>query len=638
MPIREQQTTNKQHAIPQSIMSVEFKIIGDLTLKQFIFLLIFSGLAYASFMLVSAFIIKWILVLFFVSTGLAFAFLPLGDRGLDTWIVNFLRAMFMPNQYVYRKDEDVPSVFLYQNLDVLKSELITLTPTSSRRRIEAYLEQQQAPEDKLDIDEKTYVLKVKEAYSQPGYWPAQESAGASGSGGPIASVTATVAEDVNPLDLGQKETTAFQVHPSDIHVQAPQVNQPQLSTLQTTQAQISIDQTLQAVQTQQPTTPSIKMEIPPTPLTQNDQQEKAAPTQPTHTAEVGQVNQSPPVNQGLQTDATTQIIRSRMASAGYKQRHQKSQDDGFYSPAITPDMHSGRRFINLAEEAGQGEIVLPIRGERVLKTAQEQEFEDAEKRKIKELDDLINAIKSKELMQKQIIEAQKAQKRQEEARRAEEEILRVKRVEQEREKQTSDREDQRQKAEQRVRDEKSREESARKQRELEEKRRKEEEKAQAIAREQARLAELRQKEEALRKQKEELLKRQREEAERRKEKMETQTQISKTPKPQPIPIKVAEVNETPTVPNVIWGWVATNYQGTKVGVPGVVVVIRNQKGEVVRAIKTNPQGRFGISTPLINGTYTIEVDKEKRSGLTFDLMQVEAKGQIIPTVEIEGKS
>ncbi|MBU0649900.1 PrgI family protein, partial [Patescibacteria group bacterium] len=49
MPIREQQVTNRQHAIPQSIMSVEFKIIGDLTLKQFFFLLIFCGLAYVSF-------------------------------------------------------------------------------------------------------------------------------------------------------------------------------------------------------------------------------------------------------------------------------------------------------------------------------------------------------------------------------------------------------------------------------------------------------------------------------------------------------------------------------------------------------------------------------------------------------------
>ena len=116
-------------------------------------------------MTVQALIIKWLLVIFFVGAGLCFAFIPLGDRGLDVWIVNFLRAMFLPNQFVYRKQEEVPNVFLYQNLDVLRSELITLTPTSSRRKIEAYLEQQEAPTDKLDFDEKSYIIKVREAYS-----------------------------------------------------------------------------------------------------------------------------------------------------------------------------------------------------------------------------------------------------------------------------------------------------------------------------------------------------------------------------------------------------------------------------------------------------------------------------------------
>ena len=135
MPIREQQTTNKQHAIPQSIMSVEFKIIGDLTLKQFFFLMIFAGLAYASFMLIEAFVFKWLFVLFFAGTGLCFAFLPLGDRGLDQWIVNFIKAMYLPNQYVYRKEEEVPQVFQYQNLDVLRNELITLTPTTTKKKI-----------------------------------------------------------------------------------------------------------------------------------------------------------------------------------------------------------------------------------------------------------------------------------------------------------------------------------------------------------------------------------------------------------------------------------------------------------------------------------------------------------------------
>lgn len=615
MPIREQQTTNKQHAIPQSIMSVEFKIIGDLTLKQFFFLLIFIGLAYASFMLIPVVIIKWLMVMFFVATGLAFAFLPLGDRGLDAWIVNFLRAMFMPNQYVYRKDENIPDVFLYQNLDVLKSELITLTPTSSRRKIEAYLEQQEAPVDKLDIDEKSYVLKVKEAYNQPGYWPAPESAPAFSGNMPTASVTTTVVEDtqeVTPAITDRVASTTTQDQPEQSQTQAHQTTQIKAPENKIQIQTPQVDQTPIATQRE-------------TPLIQKGDQEKTA-VLPSPKV-VQQQKEPQPIVEG-----TTQIIRQETRRADYKREFMKRQNDGFYSPTMTPDMHSGRRFINLAQDAGRGEIVLPIRGERVLKTLQEQEFEESEKQKIKELDDLINAVKSKELIQKQIIDAQKSQRHEEDIKREREEQLRA---EQEKLRQANDQANQQ--AEQNAQRAKAQAEAVR-QRELEEKKRKEQEEAQAVAKEQARLAELRQKEEVLRRQKAEILKKQQEEAQRQKEEAEKQLQTPQQVKPQPIPLQPALVDEAPTVPNIIWGIVTTNYQGAKVGVPGVVVVIRNQKGEVVRAIKTSPQGKFGISTPLINGSYTLEVDKEKRSGLVFSLMQVEAKGQPIPTVEIEGKA
>ena len=78
-------------------------------------------------------------------------------------------------------------------------------------------------------------------------------------------------------------------------------------------------------------------------------------------------------------------------------------------------------------------------------------------------------------------------------------------------------------------------------------------------------------------------------------------------------------------------------QGRKVPVPAVVAVIRNQRNEVVRAVKTGVQGKFGITSPLINGSYTIEVDREKRSGLTYAVTAFEAKGEPIPAVEIVGK-
>ena len=61
MPINDIQTTNRQHAVPQNIMDVEFKIIGDLTMRQFIYLLVFGAMAYGTFTSVQS-VFKWPLV------------------------------------------------------------------------------------------------------------------------------------------------------------------------------------------------------------------------------------------------------------------------------------------------------------------------------------------------------------------------------------------------------------------------------------------------------------------------------------------------------------------------------------------------------------------------------------------------
>ncbi len=595
MPIREQQTTNKQHAIPQSIMSVEFKIIGDLTLKQFFFLLIFCGLAYTSFMAVGPFIIKWLLVIFFTASGLAFAFMPLGDRGLDTWIVNFLRAMFLPNQFVYRKDENVPSVFLYQNLDVLRSELITLTPTSSRRKIEAYLEQQEVPVDKLDIDEKGYILKVKEAYSHSDYW---STAGIGPATAP-AAVTTTVVEDLGP-NVGQPQNI-----PS---ISSSETSQPP----QDTEFQQSLPTQAPAFAIQQDLT---RLELPtgrpPADIVSSVRAQQAAYPET-------QVLTEKPGDSPVPEETLAQIIKSRAGAPAY--RHHKQVQDGFYSPAITPDMHAGRRFINLSQEAGRGEIILPIRGERVLKSTQEQEFEASEKQKISDLDALINDVKSKELVQKQIINAQKAKEQEDVRKHSQEEETRKAKENAQKQAELEHHEGEQKRLEQEknLTEQQERETQAREQ----------------AVKEQGRLAALRQQEETLRRQKEDIIKKQREEEDARLRLAQTQT----SPRPQPIPLQPAQTGEAPTTPNIIWGVITTSYQNSKASVPGVVIVVRNQKGEVVRAVKTSSQGRFGISTPLVNGSYTIEVDKEKKSGLNFAITAVDAKGETIPTIEICGKA
>lgn len=98
-----------QHPVPQHISSYEFRLVGDMTLKQFFQL---AGGAVISLVIYSSGlpgIIKWPLVLLFSLFGAALAFLPFQERPLTTWIASFLKAVYSPTQYKWMKGaaEDV---------------------------------------------------------------------------------------------------------------------------------------------------------------------------------------------------------------------------------------------------------------------------------------------------------------------------------------------------------------------------------------------------------------------------------------------------------------------------------------------------------------------------------------------------
>lgn len=93
----------EQHPIPQQISSYEFKLVGDMTLKQF-------GKAAGGIILAVLinttplpFFIKWPLMLVLAAGGLALAFLPYQDRPLETWIGAFLKSIYSPTVFMYKK-------------------------------------------------------------------------------------------------------------------------------------------------------------------------------------------------------------------------------------------------------------------------------------------------------------------------------------------------------------------------------------------------------------------------------------------------------------------------------------------------------------------------------------------------------
>ena len=101
----------EQHAVPQAITTYKFKLVGDMTLKQFLELAAGVVTAWSLFSSPVNFLVKWTLGPFFAFLGFALAFLPVEERPLDQWIINFIKAVYGPTQYIYRVRPKIIDVF-----------------------------------------------------------------------------------------------------------------------------------------------------------------------------------------------------------------------------------------------------------------------------------------------------------------------------------------------------------------------------------------------------------------------------------------------------------------------------------------------------------------------------------------------
>jgi hypothetical protein len=93
----------ENHPIPQDVTGFKFKLIGSVTVKQFLYLLGFGILATIAFVLPISPFIKYPAMVFFALIGLGLAFVPIEGRPMDIMLANFVKAIPSENRYIYRK-------------------------------------------------------------------------------------------------------------------------------------------------------------------------------------------------------------------------------------------------------------------------------------------------------------------------------------------------------------------------------------------------------------------------------------------------------------------------------------------------------------------------------------------------------
>ncbi len=145
-----------QHPMPRQITSFEFKLIGFLTLKQFIYLVIFIPAGFLIFKIVPIPLFNILLAALVVGAGAAFAFVPVNERPLDVWIKNLFKRLTSATQYTYQKHNS--PIYFLKNLLFMSDPHKVMTHIESEEKLAAYLATTQKKEN--DNEKKKHILSL----------------------------------------------------------------------------------------------------------------------------------------------------------------------------------------------------------------------------------------------------------------------------------------------------------------------------------------------------------------------------------------------------------------------------------------------------------------------------------------------
>jgi len=150
---------DREHPIPQEVSTYEFRLVGDMTIKQF--MQVAAG-ALISLVLYSSNLapyVKWPLIIISFLAGVALAFFPIEDRPLSKWVVLFVKAIYSPTVYVWNKNAHMYEFFQAENASL---PLQPVANQSSTTITTSTVQSAQAPSAVLPTDEGSATLEKQE--------------------------------------------------------------------------------------------------------------------------------------------------------------------------------------------------------------------------------------------------------------------------------------------------------------------------------------------------------------------------------------------------------------------------------------------------------------------------------------------
>jgi len=153
-----------QHPVPQNVSSYQFRLVGDMTLKQFGLLASGAVAGFIIYQLPILPLLKWPFIFISAFGGFALAFLPIEDRPLDRWLFAFLKSAYSHTQFFWHKSPVLPD-YLKPTPPHPPAPADT-EPQKDTAQLQTYLQTlapQEAPTD-LDRQELSLLEKIHQLF------------------------------------------------------------------------------------------------------------------------------------------------------------------------------------------------------------------------------------------------------------------------------------------------------------------------------------------------------------------------------------------------------------------------------------------------------------------------------------------
>ena len=151
----------ENHPIPQDVTGFQFKLIGNMTVKQFAYLATGIVMGWVFLQMPVSIFIKLPLGIFSAIFGIGLTFFPISGRPMDAMIGNFIKALLKPTQFVYEKTGG-QLYFTHTGVNAVKKQYASsgIIPFQQKDKLKAYLESQAMQKNKIDEKENNFLMSV----------------------------------------------------------------------------------------------------------------------------------------------------------------------------------------------------------------------------------------------------------------------------------------------------------------------------------------------------------------------------------------------------------------------------------------------------------------------------------------------